>query len=73
MAYRYGAIPEARSCGELIRISDEGVIEQYDLKSEKWRDADSEMYDIYSGDVEYDQISEEEANMIIKNWLQHVK
>ena len=53
---------------ELVRIDDEGGIEQYDEKLKKWRYADSGMSGIYCGAIECDTISKEKAEEIITEW-----
>lgn len=63
-------IPEHAS--EILRVNGVGNIEQYDIKKDKWRIADSGMCGIYTGDVEVEPISESRAKEIIKMWRRYV-
>lgn len=53
---------------ELLRITADGNIEQYDEKLQKWRSADSGMSGIYCGAIECRAISKEAAEAIIARW-----
>lgn len=74
MAYKYIAVTNStpKNSSDLLRIDESGVIEQYDTKIKNWREADSEMYGIYSGDIECESISKAEAEEIIEMWLKNV-
>lgn len=53
---------------DILRVGESGIIEQYDAEAKEWRLADNGMSGIYSGDVEYSEISKEKADEIIKRW-----
>lgn len=66
--YKYIAVTNStiEKCTALLRIAPDGVIEQY--KGEQWQAASSGMSGIYSGDVECETITKEQANEIIQRW-----
>lgn len=53
---------------DLLRITADGNIEQYDVQLKKWCIADSGMSGIYCGAIECNEISKEEADAIIARW-----
>ena len=61
------------NCTDLLRIAENGVIEQYDLQLGKWRSADSGMSGVYCGAIECETITETEAEEIIKMWQSRAK
>lgn len=56
---------------DILRVDENGIIEQYDIKLKKWRPADRGMSGIYSGDIECTEISEAKADEIIKRWAEN--
>lgn len=59
------------NCTDLLRVAESGVIEQYDEKSQKWRDADNGMSGIYSGEIECETITEKQAKEIMQRWAKN--
>ena len=53
---------------DLLRITADGNIEQYDVQLKKWRSADSGMSGIYCGAIECNAITKEAAEAIIARW-----
>lgn len=68
--YKYIAVTNStpKNCTDLLRIDESGVIEQYDLNGNEWREADSGMSGIYSGDIECEPINKAQADEIIQRW-----
>lgn len=52
---------------KLIRHRDDALIERYNFSSRHWVE-DSEMLQIYTGDISVDTITEEEAKEVIKRY-----
>lgn len=52
----------------MLRVYANGTIEQYDVKLKKWRNADTGTSGIYTGDIEVEPISKEQAETIVKRW-----
>lgn len=71
--YEYIAVTTGtlENCTDVLRISGNGIIEQYDIKTKKWRDADNGMSGIYSGDIECETIVKSECDTIIEKWLKN--
>ena len=72
--YNYIAVTNStlEKCTALLRISGDGVIEQYDTKIKDWRSADNGMSGIYSGDIDCEPISKAEADEIMQRWQNNV-
>lgn len=51
----------------LIRHRDDALIERYEYSSRKWVN-DSEMLQIYTGDIDVDPITEEEVKEVIERY-----
>lgn len=56
------------NCTDLLRIAENGTIEQYDAKGREWRKADDGMSGIYSGEIECEPITAKQANEIMQRW-----
>lgn len=67
--YKYIAVTNSTidNCTALLRIDGEGAIEQYDKANKEWAAAQG-MSGIYSGDIECEAVSKEQAGEIIEKW-----
>ena len=55
-------------CTALLRITKEGIIEQYYTEQKSWSLAQSGMSGIYCREVEGETITKEQADRIINAW-----
>lgn len=53
---------------KMLRVYTNGIVEQYDAKLKKWRDADAGVGGIYTGDIEVEAVSKSQAETIINGW-----
>lgn len=65
--YNYYALPllgeTAETCTVVARLKD-GVFERYNPKNKSWVE-DAELFQIYTGDMNFEGITEKQANIII--------
>ena len=67
--YKYCALTKYSSfLPDIIRIDEEYNITQYDVRTKKWVAAPDDISGIYTGDIESESITEEQANKIIERW-----
>ena len=68
--YKYHALTKYSSfLPDIIRIDEEYNITQYDVRTKKWIAAPDDILGIYTGDIESESITEEQANEIIKQTI----
>lgn len=60
--------PEKAS--KMLRVYESGKIEQYDVRSKRWKNADAGIGGIYTGDIEVEPVTRTQAESIIKGWTQ---
>lgn len=57
-------------CTDVLRIKESGEIQQYYRNTQKWALAERGMSGIYCGEVEHKTITKEEAEEIIRRWVE---
>ena len=67
--YRYIALTKySTTLPDLLRERTGEIMQQYNVKTDTWERASTEMYGIYTGEIESKAISEQEAFEIIHRW-----
>ena len=71
--YKYVAVTSGKieNSSEILRIAEDGSIEQFDIDLNDWREADAGMSGIYCGEIESETISKTQADEVIRRWREN--